>query len=94
MNDSESRFWFIGPGLILPEAAVVAALDLERAGHQLLIDGDDVLIERGPGCPPIAPELIEAARRWKGHIWLLVHHVNRDAAPARDQARHQSEATR
>ena len=81
MPVSEPRFWLVAPGLVLPEAAVLAALEVERAGHRLVLDGDDVLVERGRGCPPIDPQLIEAARRWKHHLWLLVYRLTRDVEP-------------
>ena len=94
VSDSEPRFWFVRPGLLLPEAAVLAALAVERAGHRLVLDGDDVLIERGPGCPPIAPELVEAARRWKHHVWLLTYRLTRDVAPVENAPKPESEAHR
>lgn len=94
MPVSEPRFWFIRPGLVLPEAAVLAAIAVERAGHRLVIDNDDVLIERGPGCAPIDPELIHSARRWKHHLWLLVHRLTRDVEPHAHASTPGAEATR
>jgi hypothetical protein len=68
----DGAFWFLRPGLILPSAAIVAALRLEDAGHQLLLDEDAVRVRWRGGKPD--PALLSEARRWKHHIWLFVHH--------------------
>jgi hypothetical protein len=79
---SASDFVHLGAGLIVPVAAVVAVLDLERAGHTVTIDGDDLAVTRGRGRAPIDPDAIAALRRWKAHCWLIVRHVTSDHSPA------------
>lgn len=74
---SASDFVHLGAGLIVPWPAMLAVLDLERAGHRLHLDGHHVLVERGPGLPPIDQSAIDALRRWKGHAWLIVRHITR-----------------
>ncbi len=73
---SEPTFWFLRPDLVLPTAAVLAVLNLERAGHTLALDatGHDILVSPAPGVPLTEADLA-ALRRWKAHAILFLRYV-------------------
>lgn len=68
-------------GLITPLPALLAVLDLERAGHRIRLDGDDIVVERGSGSPPLDAEALAEIRHWKRHAWLIVRNLLRDDEP-------------
>ncbi len=67
--------WVLAPDLILPTAAVMAVLAIERAGHVATIDatGKQVLVEPAPGVP-LDPHDLAQLRRWKGHVLLFLRY--------------------
>jgi hypothetical protein len=72
---SEGRFVFLQGGMVVPLAAVIAALNIERAGHRLRLDGDGLFIEPDGS---IDPEDLAELRRWKPHVRLLLAYVADD----------------
>ena len=57
------------PGLTLPIAAVLLALELERRGCQLERDGDDIII--GPRAL-LSDDDRTAIRMWKPHLLAIL----------------------
>lgn len=67
---------YLRHGLVIPLAAIELALDLERRGCQLGVDGDGLLVG-----PPnlITSEDREAIRALKPHLIALIDYVEREA---------------
>jgi hypothetical protein len=71
-------------GLVVPVAAVEAALAIERAGHRLRLDGPDLVVEP---VGAVDHHDLEQLRRWKPHVRMLLaytpsdHHLFDDTAP-------------
>ncbi len=62
-------------GLVVPLAAVEAAQAIQNAGHQLTLDGNDLLIEpRGL----VDGHDLDRLRQWKRHIRLLLTYTPSD----------------
>jgi hypothetical protein len=64
------------PGLTLPIAPVLLALDLESRGCQLERDGDDILV--GPRAL-LSDEDRTAIKRWKRHLIAIIGYCEREA---------------
>ena len=76
MSKSEDeRLWFLAPDLVLPVPAVLAVLQLERAGHRLTLGatGDRIVVQRAPGTQ-IDPDDLAQLRRWKEHALLFLRY--------------------
>lgn len=73
-------FWYLRPGLLLPTAAVLAVLNLERAGHRLSLDAhaSQIHLEPAPGVAVDAHDLAEL-RRWKAHAILFMRYTPDDS---------------
>jgi hypothetical protein len=56
-------------GLVLPVAALQLAWRLEAAGHDLRVDGDDLLISEPDR---LTAEDVTAIRRWRRHLIAAV----------------------
>lgn len=67
--------WILAPDLVLPAPAVLAVLNLERAGHTLTLDatGTTILIERAPGVS-LDPQDLADLRRWKPHAIVFMQY--------------------
>ncbi len=78
-------FWFLRPGLVLPTPAVLAVLNLERAGHVLTLtaDGANIHIDPARGVA-VDPHDLAELRRWKQHAILFMRYVPDDAATLPD----------
>lgn len=68
MIDSELQFVVL-PGLTLPAAAVLLALDLEARGCHFQLDGEDILV--GPSDRLTDHDRVQI-RRWKRHLRAIV----------------------
>lgn len=81
---SDDRFVYLQAGMVVPLAAVTAALNIERAGHRLSLDGDGLFVE--PRGRLDSHDLAEL-KRWKPYIRVLLaytandRHVRDDGAP-------------
>lgn len=66
MSASVNQLWYLRPGTLLPVAAILAVLNLERAGHRLTLseDGEAIDVERAPGVP-LDPNDLAELRRYK-----------------------------
>jgi len=69
------RLVYLQHGLVVPLAAVEAALAIERAGHRLHIDGPDLVIEPAG---KVDPHDLDQLRRWKPHVRMLLAHTPDD----------------
>lgn len=78
MSGSSVELIHVRDGLVVPLPALLALLTLERAGHSIRLAGDDIVVERGAGSPPMDAEALAALRRWKRHAWLIVRNLLRD----------------
>lgn len=71
-------FVVLRPSMIVPIAAFEAIAALERAGHSVVLDGLDILVERGKGMSPLDPASLAELRRWKPHCRMLLAYVADD----------------
>lgn len=69
------RFVHLQRGLVVPIEAVAAALAIERAGHRLRLDGDDLLIEPNG---TLDAHNVQQLRQWKPHVLLLLRYTASD----------------
>lgn len=78
MAESPSEpFWCLHPDLILPTPAVLAVLNLERAGHRLTLDATQTQIHVEPAAgATIDPEALANLRRWKRHAIVLMRYAS------------------
>jgi hypothetical protein len=70
---------YLRGGIVVPVAAYVAVLDLERAGHRLELDGDDIIVFPAKASYPIDPDMLAALKRWKRHAIMLLHYTADDS---------------
>ena len=66
---SNGRFVYLQAGVVVPLAAVTAALNIEGAGHRLMLDGPDLFIETHGA---LDEHDVAELRRWKPHVRLLL----------------------
>lgn len=61
---------------MLPTAAVLAVLAVERAGHTIRLNetGDQILVEQAPGVPLDDHDLAQL-RKWKQHALLFMRYI-------------------
>lgn len=78
MSGSSVELIHVRDGLVVPLPALLALLALEHAGHSIRLAGDDIVVERGAGSPPLDPEALATLKRWKRHAWLIVRNLLRD----------------
>lgn len=66
VSESANDLWYLRPGILLPVAAILSVLNLERAGHRLTLseDGQAIDLERAPGVP-LDPHDVAELRRHK-----------------------------
>lgn len=85
MSSPSEPLWFLRPGLLLPTPAVLAVLNIERAGHRLKLDptGEHIQVEPASGAAVDLQDLAEL-RRWKQHAILFMRYSPTDA-PAEDR---------
>src|SRR5688572_5172958 len=76
VNMSASDFVHLQGGMVVPLPVYLVVLAIERAGHRLTVDGDDIVIEPGRG---LDPALIAALRRWKRHAIMLLGYTADDS---------------
>lgn len=71
----DEPLWILAPDLILPSPAVLAVVNLERAGHTLTLDGSGtrILIDPAPGVVLDAHDVAEL-KRWKLHAILFMRY--------------------
>lgn len=62
--------------MIVPLPAYLVVLAVERAGHRLRVEGQDILIEPGAG---LDPTLLKELKRWKAHAIMLISYSPDDS---------------
>ncbi|HWI20360.1 MAG TPA: hypothetical protein VNT81_21545 [Vicinamibacterales bacterium] len=72
---SDEGFVYLQAGMVIPVAAVMAALNIERAGHRLSLDGEHLLVEPHGD---VDPDDLAQLRRWKPHVRMLLQYVPDD----------------
>lgn len=82
-SDFDDHFVTLRGGMIVPTAAVLLALDLERREIRLTRDGDALLA--GPADQLTADDYV-AIRQWKSHLLLLLDYQPDDAHRYDDRA--------
>lgn len=64
-------FVHVTSGMIVPLGAYLAVLQVERAGHQLWVEGDQIVVRTNPGAH-LDPALVTNLTRWKAHAIMLL----------------------
>ena len=75
-NSSDDRWVHLQQGLVVPVEAYITALDVERAGHHLVVESEHLYLDRGHGLT-LDAELVARVRQWRHHVLVLMrYHPN------------------
>ncbi len=70
---SASEFVHLSGGMIVPLEAYLAVLQVERAGHRMRVEGDQIVVRTEPGVR-LDPALVANLKRWKAHAIMLLRY--------------------
>lgn len=73
MSSCSDRLICLQGGLVVRADAYVTALDVERAGHRLVAEGEHLYLERGPGIT-LDADLAARGRRWRHDLLVLMRY--------------------
>lgn len=69
------RLVLLRRGFAVPLSAIEAASAIEHAGHRIVLDGDDLLIETHG---PVNRHDLDQLRKWKPDVRMLLAHTPSD----------------
>lgn len=78
---ASDEFVILRPSMIVPRAAYEAVLRAEALGYTLRLDGPDVIVSGRRGTA-LDPSLVDALRRWKPHVRMLLAYTPPSDVPA------------